>query len=156
MCIHTHVYTYSCVCIHMCMYTHVYTYTCVCIHMCMYTHVYVYTCVCIHMSMYTPVYVCMCMYVYVYVYMCMYTCVCRHPCKFLWRKRVWPTCVVKQQGRPPKVWVGGDINCIFPQSWVKIPVTWDTRGTCPTFLSIRSTNWFKFCSTLMYKNPGPD
>jgi len=33
----------------------------------------------------------------------------------------------------------GDINCIVPQSWVKIPVTWDTRGTCPTTFNIRSS-----------------
>ena len=46
-------------------------------------------------------------------------------------------------------------QCIAPpkkKSWVKIPVTLDTRGICPTILNIRSTIWFEICVTLMYKN----
>jgi len=41
--------------------------------------------------------------------------------------------------RPPKVCIGWDINCIVPQSCVKVTVTWDTGGIWPTIFNIRYT-----------------
>jgi len=59
--------------------------------------------------------------------------------------------------RPPKVWVGGDINCIVPP---KFSEDYPPHGTHMGHVQLLPTLDLQFGShfavTLIYKNPGPD
>jgi len=64
----------------------------------------------------------------------------------------------RNQGRKSCGGQGGHVSPTFAlgghQLHCPLKVEWRyrSRGACPTILSIRSTIWFKICSTPMYKN----